>query len=206
MWRGFEGRVLLASVATLLLTAATPAGLVSTRGLVQRLGRAGRATVAFRAVTRSEGGVRARRGTLALEPPDRVRIDFPALGERIALRSDGGEWVQPAARQMLTLTTQHVASTMGLWRLFLNPEEGLYAERRLTANRFRLGLAATETTLPESVTVTLAGTGLPSRIEFVSPAGDLETYEFGAWRFGPARGAAGFRLAAPRGYEVLPMP
>ena len=140
MRRGFGGRVLLASVATLLLTAATPAGLVSTRGLVQRLGRAGRATVAFRAVTRSEGGVRARRGTLALEPPDRVRIDFPALGERIALRSDGGEWVQPAARQMLTLTTQHVASTMGLWRLFLNPEEGLYAERRLTANRFRLGL------------------------------------------------------------------
>mgnify|MGYP001195749181 CR=1 FL=1 len=80
----------------------TPATLASTRTLVAKLAGSGRGEARV-TVSRGDplgGPDRVDEGRLALEPPDRVRLDFGATGERIALRGDGGEWVQPATRPL----------------------------------------------------------------------------------------------------------
>ncbi len=63
----------------------------------------GRAEVTLRYALPAAPGARARvvYGSLALEPPDRVRLDVPASGERIVADASGGAWLQPATKQLL---------------------------------------------------------------------------------------------------------
>ena len=145
------------------LAQAGPAGPAATRSLVARLKETGRVEVRL-SISNPGAEDRPRRGTLSLEPPDRVRLDFPETGERIALRADGGEWLQPAARQLILLKPGHLEAMRGLWGLFLHPEDARYVERRVAPRRFVLTRRSAEVELSDSVTILLGADGLPRRL------------------------------------------
>jgi len=186
------------------LVQAVVADPVATRSLVARLKASGRAEVRV-SVSSPGSDDPPSRGSLILEPPDRVRLDFPATGERIALRVDGGEWLQPAARQIVVLKAGHLEAVRGLWGLFLHPEEARFDERRGAPRRFVLTRRADEAELPDSVTILLGSDGLPRRLE-VAVGEDRQVYELSGWRFLAPRGAASFKLRAPPGFAVVEMP
>src|SRR5215468_8644484 len=70
--------------------------LESTRALAAGIERTGRAEVTLAWDIAGTPGAPPRRmkGALAVEPPDRARLDVAKTGERITLRADGGEWLQ----------------------------------------------------------------------------------------------------------------
>jgi hypothetical protein len=172
---------------------------------VARLKQAGRVEVDLTVSSPSDLG-RPRRGTLSLEPPDRVRLDFPETGERIALRADGGEWLQPVARQLVVLKPGQLEAARELWGLFLHPDGAGYAERRVGARRYLLTRRSAKAELPDSVTIVLGRDGLPCRLETIVEAQDRQVYELRGWHFGAPRGIAGFRLRAPPGVTVVELP
>jgi len=178
----------------------------STRSLAAGLARGGRAEVTLRWTAPAIPGGRAERlrGTLAVEPPDRARLDVPATGERITLRSDGGEWLQPSLHQMMLLKARHSVAAMRWWRLLAGAEPA--NERRLGPRRYRLVLAATPAAPADSAEVSLDAAGLPARLELDDGTGGRLVYELSGWRFTRARGAAAFRVSAPAGIETVELP
>jgi hypothetical protein len=135
-----------------------------------------------------------------------VRLDFPASGERIALRGDGGEWIQPEARQLVRLARDRAGLAAWLWEVFLHGGTAGFRERPLGGRRFALEPRERDTGLPDGITLTLDPGGLPAEIEFAEPGGGATRYRFAGWRFTRARGVAAFALAAPRGYAVVDLP
>lgn len=91
------------------------------RALAARLRERGRAEAVVSCISTDplSGATRRARGRLALEPPDRARLDFVATGERITLRRDGGEWLQPATRQLLLLPAGRAAAALRWWAVLL---------------------------------------------------------------------------------------
>ncbi len=182
--------------------------LAATRTLVARLSAAGRGEAAFTVtLTDPMGGPdRVQRGRLALEPPDRVRLDFPATGERIALRGDGGEWIQPQARQMVRLAPEQAGMASWLWEVLLKGGAAGFSERATGPRRFALTPRDRDAGLPEGITVVLDPRGLPTQIEFAQEGGAGARYRFQSWRFARQRGAGGFTLTAPRGHAIVDLP
>lgn len=176
-----------------------------TRALLERLARAGRAEARVTITTREvELGTRSRRGVLAIELPDRLRLDYAAGGERLTARGDGGEWLQPAGRQMLIMGPEQAARAAGLWRALRGTDGAGFAERKLAARTFEL-ITTRAGVEAETVRVVLGEDGLPSVLEMA--AGDLTwTVRLRGWRFEPARGRSAFVLRAPPDFEVLDMP
>jgi len=197
--------VAVAVVAALAHAADAPA-LESTRALAAALAKSGRAEATLympRPVMTIDPGSSARattRATLALELPDRARMDIPATGERITLRSDGGEWLQPQQQQVVTLTAQHAAAASRWWKL-LSSGAGAQ-ETRLGDRHYRLRLDADA----DSAEIWLDARGLPARLEFSAVAGLPGQYRIASWHFMRARGVAAFRQAIPPGYETVAMP
>jgi outer membrane lipoprotein-sorting protein len=179
--------------------------LVCTRTLLQKLAAAGRAEVRLVQTSESDAGVATQRASLALEAPQRLRLEYPSTGERIALRADGGEWLQPAARQMLILRGDRAENARALWRMLEAGGGERFSERPLGSGRFELVARGAGGSVPDSVWVDVGGDGLPTRLE--SRMGDVRwTMRFSAWRFGRARGRSAFVLRAPAGYETVEMP
>jgi len=203
-------RLPIGLVLALALAPAAPAApdsrLESTRALAAGLARGGRAEVTLRwSVPAVPGGAAQRlRGTLAVEPPDRARLDVPATGERITLRSDGGEWLQPSLHQMMLLKARHSVAAMRWWRLLAGAEPA--SERRLGPRRYRLVLAATPAAQADSAEVSLDAAELPARLELDDGTGGRQVYQLSGWRFTRARGAAAFRVSAPAGVETVELP
>lgn len=201
-------------VGTLLVlglagNAALAAGqLAATRSLVSKLSGAGRGQAAFTMnQTDPMGGPDlVQRGRIALEPPDRVRLDFTATGERIALRGDGGEWVQPSAHQMVRLEREQAGMAAWLWEVFLRGGTTGFTERARGSGRFLLAPRDRGVGLPEGITVLLDARGLPAEIEYAEPGGAVTRYRFRSWRFMRARGPRDFTLTAPRGYATVDLP
>ena len=100
-------RIVTIGLAAVLAFPVSAAPLESSRALVRSLAQRGRAEATLRYVVASAPGSAPRsvRATLALEPPDRARLDVPATGEKITLRGDGGEWLQPSMKQLIKLRT-----------------------------------------------------------------------------------------------------
>lgn len=173
--------------------------------LVRSLRGAGRAEATLRFVTPSLPGrpVRTVHAILALEWPDRARMDVGATGERIVLRADGGEWLQPATRQLLVFKPGQAAAALGWWSVLLG-RDPLARERRVGGGRWRLerGSPGTPDTVAE---VTLDARGLPARL-VLGEGEEAVTYRLSGWHFGSARGGAGFHLTAPAGWEVVELP
>lgn len=179
--------------------------LRATRALARQLTAAGRGEAAV-TLTREDpmmGRAQTFKGTLALEPPDRVRIEFPETGERITVRGDGGEWLQPSARQLIRLRPEQAGVASWLWDLFLHGGGGRFNEREAGRGRYALTFRHEGGALPETLIVTVDARGLPLAMEVRDPGLGRSSYGFANWRFTRARGAAAFVLKPPRGYTVL---
>ena len=183
---------------------ASAATLESSRALVENLRRAGRAEASLAwSVPSGLGEPVSQRGQLALEPPSFARLDVASTGERVTLRPDGGEWLQPKLQQMLRLTPRHSGAAMRWWRLLAGGEGA--RERRLGSGRYRLVVGDGAQAGADSAEVTLDSRGLPSRL-LLGVGEDAQEYRLSGWRFTKARGERDFRLTAPAGVEVVELP
>jgi hypothetical protein len=194
------------ALAAFLVPAAGAATLRASDALARELARAGRAEATLRYLVASPAGAaRAVHATLALEPPDRVRVDVGATGEKLVARSDGGEWVQPATRQVVRFAAQRSAAALRWWRVLLATDAPA-RERRIANDRWVVTLLDGRGQPADSAEVWLDTRGLPARL--VVPAGDPDAavYRLGGWRFMRSRGAAAFHLAVPAGYEAVEAP
>lgn len=196
----------LAATAGIALTGSAPSR--STARLVARLRAAGRAEAPLTQITADPlGGPPATvRGRLTLELPDRVRLDFPASGERLTVRSDGGEWLQPAVRQMLVLNQAQARASGELWRVMLEGGGEGFEEHRRGAGRFAVQPPAGSAAPFDSLLLQIDRAGLPVSLVVFASQGESLRYRFGPWRFRAPRGAAAFTLRAPVGWTVLALP
>lgn len=174
--------------------------------MLERLEASGRAVATFehRAPDPITGEVIRQRGTLALEPPDRARLDVAGTGESVTIRSDGGEWLQPALRQLLRLGPARAASARRWWSLLLPGAAERFTERAIGKRRYLV--VAGDGAETDSAWVALGPDALPATIEFRSPDGDLVAVRFTGWKFGPPRGRGAFVIVPPAGTEVVDLP
>ena len=182
-----------------------PGALAATRPLLLRLRAAGRAEAAVR-LTRTDplsGRTQVVRGRLALELPGLARLDL-ADGQRLTLREDGGDLLQPVARQLVRAGARSAAGVLAWWAALLDPEGGGFRERKRGAREFvllREGAAE-----DEGQRLVQGADGLPERIVVALGAGEQVEYRLSRWRFLRARGRKDFVLEAPAGFEVVEMP
>ncbi len=191
--------------------ATTPAaadGLASARAFARRLLANGRAaaTIERRALDPVTGLARSARGRLTLELPDRALLEFPATGERIALRSDGGEWLQPALQQMLRLGPRSAAAGLRWWELLLPGDGSRFVERALSARRYAVVSPSTEDFAADTAWVSLDAQGLPAELEYRDSSDSRVSYRFSGWRFQRPRGRSSFLLVPPEGVRVVELP
>jgi hypothetical protein len=141
-------------------------------------------------------------GRLVIEPPDRVRLEFTETGERVTLRGDGGEWLQPQMEQLVRFDATGAMGALRWWTLF-GEVTGTAARER------RVGPREWVVTMPDagvagdSARILLGEEGLPRRLVISEPAGGPVEYELSGWRFSKPRGRAEFVLEAPRGFQVF---
>ncbi len=202
-----RGRALVLALA--LLGASPPpapaAGLESSARLARELAASRRAEAVLRYTLPSLAGGPGRTvtGALALEAPDRVRLDVRGSGESLVARGDGGEWLQPSTKQLLRFGAGAASPALRWWRVLLGDAAGV-RERKAGEGRYRL-VQGEGAGFADSATVVLDARGLPARIEVAGPGGAM-VYRLSGWRFATAKGAAAFRLAAPAGYETVDVP
>jgi hypothetical protein len=195
-------------IVALLPAPARPAGedlaLASTRLLAQRLARSGRAEVRVRATVEDPltGAPRTIRGTLSLERPQFARLDFET-GERLALRADGGEWLQPETRQLLVAGPKSTNELSQWWTVLLEERRVRFRETKVGPREYRLVPMDAEAGSEDGQRITLGADGLPSRLVVISGGAAPRTYHLSGWRFARPRGARAFTLEAPAGYETI---
>lgn len=191
--------------ATLLAVAPPASSATSPLRLGARLKSSGRAECSFVRIATDplSGRSVSLRGRLALEAPDRARLDFLDSGERITLRGDGGEWLQPKLRQLVVFTPERAAGGRRWWQLLIDgAAPGIALEPKPGR---RLILRSEGGAGPDSATLDLNAAGLPIRLRV--PDGEaIDEYRFSRWSFGPARGAKAFRLPTPSGFERVEFP
>jgi hypothetical protein len=184
-------------------TAVSP--LVTARAMSRALagGHAGEATVTY-AVADMGGTPRTITGRLRVESPDRVRLDFTTTGEKITLRSDGGEWLQPATRQMIRIPAERASGALRWWRVLLPGSSASFHEDSVGDRRYRL----TSRDVPGGITVTvrLDARGFPAELTVEGMQDEPVTYRLSGWRFGAGQGEASYHLTAPAGYETVDLP
>lgn len=170
-----------------------------------RLRAAGRAECTFVRVATDafSGRPVSTRGRLTLEPPDRSRLEFPTTGERITLRGDGGEWLQPKLRQLVVFGPERAGGVRRWWQLLIDGSapgiDVLPRGARVLVLRSSAGAG------PDSARLELDGAGLPSKL--VVPDGEASVeFRFSRWSFAAAQGPAGFRQRAPTEYERVELP
>ena len=185
--------------------AAAAAPLGSTRALLAGLRAAGRAEATLR-LSRQDplsGRLVVLRGRLFLELPRLARLDL-GDGERLTLREDGGDWLQPATRQLVRAGARSAAGALVWWGALLDPESAGVRERKVGTRRYLLvHPGASEAQSPR---IELGADGLPLRLAVETSPGERVEYRLTRWRFVPSRGRADFVLEAPAGFEVVEMP
>lgn len=197
----------VAMAASPVTSAETATRLESARVLRAKLAANGRAEASVtHSLTDDLGGGAPRPARLALETPDRVRLDF-GDGEVLTMRNDGGEWLQPATQQMLVLPADQLEVAARLWRVLLGGGGPEWRETRTAPRTFTItpvpGLGG-EAAPFTSLTVVLAPDGLPRSVTAANGNQTL-ALRFRTWRFTPPKGASAFRLTAPPGVTVVPM-
>ena len=214
----------VAAVALALAVTATPAAapctasappaasarpaapLEASAALATRLAASGRGTARLERHERdpfTRAPVITRAG-LALEPPDRARLDFDT-GERVTLRADGGEWLQPQLGQLLRFSGDQSEAALRWWRLLL-PGEAAHFREVAAGTRRWLVLAPQSAGFADSAWVELDRSGLPARLAFRDASGESVSVAFRDWRFARARGRAAFVLTAPPGVQTIELP
>lgn len=200
--------VVLLGFGALLPAPARPARegptLASTRLLAQRLARTGRAEARVRTTVEDPltGAPRTIRGTLSFERPQFARLDFET-GERLALRADGGEWLQPETKQLLIAGPESTNELSQWWTVLLEERRARFRETKVGPREYRLIPVEAEAGSQDGQRITLGADGLPSRIVVISGGAEPRTYHLNGWRFLRPRGARAFTLQAPAGYESV---
>ncbi len=195
------------SVPAARQAAAEPAAAAvptAARALVRKLHATGRAEAALtrRFVDPIRDTTVVVHGRLVLEPPDRARLEFDETGERITLRADGGEWLQPRLGQLMRFDAQHASAALRWWTLF-----GAGARAGVTERR--AGERTWVVTMPgagvagDSARVTLGRDGLPARIVIAEAGGAPVEYDLARWRFTRPRGRGAFVIRPSAGIEVF---
>ena len=142
-------------------------------------------------------------GRVMLELPSRARLDFPATGERVTLRADGGEWLEPRLRQMVVFDSVRAAGARRWWQLLSEgAAPGVMVERRAGGH---LVLRSEGGAGPDSARLDLDAAGLPVRL--VIPDGESQVeFRFARWSFIRGQAPALFRQQAPPGFERVELP
>jgi hypothetical protein len=177
-------------------------GLASTRALMRGLASAGRAEAVIRLVRQDplSGRTTTLSGRLALELPGRARLDL-GDGEIMTLRPDGGDWLQPATRQVIRGGARTVAGLLTWWGALLDTSGAAFREMKVGPSGYRLESREGGEALSQRVD--LGANGLPRRVvAALSPEDSIE-YRISSWRFTHPRGRDAFVLRAPPGYEVV---
>jgi hypothetical protein len=207
----WSARVALLGLACTLAADAGPARAAaefqSTKALLARLRASGRAEAAIETSVQDllGGPPRRVRGRLALELPHFARLDFED-GERLTLREDGGDWLQPRTHQLLRSGPRSAEAAMRWSALLLESGTGAFRERALAGGGFELSPAGADSVAGDRQRVWLDARGLPARLEVGGAGGDGRVYRLSGWRFTRAKGRAAFVLEAPKGIEVVDLP
>jgi outer membrane lipoprotein-sorting protein len=206
-WNSALAGAVLVALAASATAFAAPAPLATARALSAAMagGRSGEAQVMYTLADPLGGPARTVRGRVRVEAPDRVRLDFPAGGERIAIRSDGGEWLQPASRQLLRIPADRALSALQWWRVLLPGSRESFREDSLGGRRYSLAPLDADAG-PVRIVVRLDARGFPAELQVSGMTDETVTYRLSGWKFGPGRGAAAYRLSAPAGYETVDLP
>lgn len=182
-------------------SAGTP---VAARALVAKLATSGRAEASL--TRRFEDPLRDTtvvvHGDLVLEPPDRARLAFDETGEKITLRADGGEWLQPRLHQLMRFDAAHAMGALRWWTLFGGAPAAGWTERRTGERTWTVTLPGSGVA-GDSARVTLDAEGLPARIVIAENGGAPVEYDLGHWRFTKPRGRRAFVIRPPAGVEVF---
>ena len=135
---GSVGPAMAADRAQSLTPTVVASPLVTARAMSRALagGRSAEATVSY-AILDMGGTPRTVAGRVRVEAPDRVRLDF-TTGEKITLRSDGGEWLQPATKQLLRIPRDRASGALRWWRVLLPGSGATFSEESLGDRRYRL--------------------------------------------------------------------
>jgi hypothetical protein len=184
---------------------APPRGAGVARVLMARLRATGRAEVSVRLARRDplSGRTRVARGRLALELPRLASLTLEN-GERLTLREDGGDWLQPSLRQLVRAGPRSAEGALVWWGALLDPAGSGVREERVGPREYRL--VPTRADGAPAQVVELGPDGLPRRLRVEVSPGERVEYRLSGWRFGRPRGQAAFRLEAPAGFDVVDMP
>ena len=183
--------------------AATPLG--SSRTLLAELHSSGRAEATLR-LSRLDpllGRTSVVRGRLILELPRFARLELED-GQRLTLREDGGDWLQPAMRQLVRAGVHSAAGALVWWGALLDPQATGVQERRVGTRRYVLTRPGAGDSLVQRVE--LGPDGLPRCLTVEVSPGERVEYRLTRWRFVRSRGPADFVLEAPAGFEVVELP
>lgn len=187
------------------VAAAVAPPLGSTRALLAELRAAGRGEAALQ-LSRLDplsGRTIMLRGRLILELPRLARLELED-GERLTLREDGGDWLQPAAHQLVRAGARSAAGALVWWSALLDPQAAGIRERKVGRRQYLLVRPGAGEALTQRIE--LGADGLPRRLAVEASPGEQVEYRLTRWRFVPSRGRADFVLEAPAGFEVVEMP
>jgi hypothetical protein len=186
-------------------SAVVAAPLGSSRALLAGLRSAGRAEAAL-VLNRLDpltGRTNAVRGRLILELPRFARLEL-ADGQRLTLRGDGGDWLQPAARQLVRAGSRSAAGALVWWGALLDPQAAGIQERKVGPRQYVLTRPGAGQ--EQAQRIELGVDGLPRRLTVETSPGERIEYRLTRWRFVRSRGPADFVLEAPAGFEVVELP
>ena len=187
------------------IAAAVAAPLGSSRALLSGLHSSGRAEATLR-LSRLDplsGRTNVVRGRLILELPRLARLELED-GQRLTLREDGGDWLQPATRQLVHAGTRSAAGALVWWGALLDPQATGVQERKVAARQYVLTQPGAGDALVQRIE--LGVDGLPRRLKVEVSPGEWVEYRLARWRFVRSRGPADFVLEAPTGFEVVELP
>jgi hypothetical protein len=181
----------------------TPLG--SSRALLAGLRSSGRAEATLRLSRLDPLSGRANevRGRLILELPRFARLELDD-GQRLTLREDGGDWLQPATRQLVRAGSRSAAGALVWWGALLDPQATGVEERQAGTRLYVLTRPGVGEALAQRIE--LGADGLPRRLTVEVSPGERIEYRLLRWRFLRPRGPADFVLRAPAGFEVVELP
>lgn len=187
------------------LAAAGVAPLASSRALLAGLRASGRAEAALQLsqIDPLSGRTNVVRGRLILELPRFARLEL-ADGQRLTLREGGGDWLQPAMRQLVRAGSRSAAGALTWWGALLDPQATGVQERKVGTREYLLTQPGPGAPLVQRIE--LGADGLPRHLTVEVSPGERVEYRLTRWRFVRSRGPADFVLKAPAGFEVVELP
>jgi hypothetical protein len=185
--------------------AAVTAPLGSSRALIAGLRSSGRAEAMLQ-LSRLDplsGRTNVVHGRLILELPRLARLELDD-GQRLTLREDGGDWLQPATRQLVRAGSRSAAGALVWWGALLDPQATGVQERKIGTRQYVLTQPGAGEALAQRIE--LGVDGLPRRLTVETGPGERVEYRLARWRFVRSCGPADFVLKAPAGFEVVELP